>query len=231
MEAQGLSDHEIQKLTTDRHQLDEANRVTSAKLTEAVQKSHELEIALSRAYSDVEKLTEQYHESASKLGLLPTGPEGFEDIDFSQELNGTSKTPQGLVPDCTTRIRPALIQLKQNAARGRYASENEALKLEEELGRIADQVAEVNEILADAEARHEMLQSELADSKEVRVFSYFSFQSFKRPDLRCLQSHATFVETSGSSIDKLSKSNAELRNHVSGALVAADQRLQALENE
>lgn len=168
MEAQGLSDHEIQKLTTDRHQLDEANRQTSTKLSEAMQKTLELEVSLSRAFNDVEKLTESYHASATKLGLLPTGPEGFEDIDFSQELNGSSKTPHGLVPDCTTRIRPALIQMKQNTARSRYAYENESIRLEEELAKIADQLQEVNEAVSEAEAKYEAMVTDLNNAKEVR---------------------------------------------------------------
>lgn len=169
VEAQGLSDHEIQKLTTDRHQLDEANRVTSAKLAEAVQKSHENELSLSRAFADVEKLTERYHEIASRLGLLPTGPEGFEDVDFAQELNSAAATPSGIVPDCITKIRPALVELKKATSKRRYANENECLKLEEELGRLADQLTEVNEVLAEAENKHDSIQRELTSAKDVSV--------------------------------------------------------------
>lgn len=167
VDAQGLSDHEIQKLTTDRHQLDEANRLTSAKLTEAMQRTLELEVSLSRAFNDVEKLTEQYHASATKLGLLPTGPEGFDDIDFSQDINGSSSTPQGMVPDCTSRIKPALVQLKQTTARGRYADENESIKVEEDLARLADQLSEVNEVVSEAEAKYEGMMAELSVAKEV----------------------------------------------------------------
>lgn len=169
VDAQGLTDHEIQKLTSDRHQLDEAHRLTSAKLSETMQNTLDLEVSLSRNFNRVEKLAEQYHALATKLGLLPTGPEGYEDINFAQELNGSASIPANIVPDCMTRIRPAIAQMKQNAARGRHENGNRVIQVEEELQQILERLQDVGEAVEEAEGRHDVLTKEVNQSKEVSL--------------------------------------------------------------
>jgi kinetochore protein NDC80 len=169
--AQGLTDLEIQRLTSDRHQLDEAYRATSARLTEATQAANDLEVELQRAFGKIEKLAEDYHSKAAKLGLLPTGPDGFEDVDFAQELNGASTTPQGIVPDCTTRIRPAIVSMKQAVMKQRHSSTSEIFNVESDVAKLAEAVANVSSEIVEWEGRWQRVTKELNDAKEVRLLS------------------------------------------------------------
>lgn len=176
VDAQGLTDHEIQKLTSDRHQLDEAHRITSTRLSETMQNTLDLEVSLSRNFNRVEKLAEHYHALATKLGLLPTGPEGYEDVNFAQELNGSASIPQNIVPDCTTRVKPAITQMKQVAARGRHENGNQVIQVEEELQRVLERLQDVGETVGEAEARHDVLTKEVNQSKEVSLHPSSSYQ-------------------------------------------------------
>jgi kinetochore protein NDC80 len=158
---------EIQRLTSDRHQLDEAYRATNARLTEATQAANNLEVELQRAFGKIEKLAEDYQSKAAKLGLLPTGPEGFEDVDFSQELNGAATTPQGIVPDCTSRIRPAIVSMKQAVMKQRHTSTSDIFNVESDVGGLAEAVANLKSEISEREARLQRLTKELRDSKDV----------------------------------------------------------------
>ena len=167
VDAQGLSDHEIQKLTADRHQLDEAYRLTSAKLHQVMQLTLNDEVELARTFNQIEKLTELYHGLATKLGLLPTGPEGYEGINFAQELNGGAHLPQAVVPDCTSMIRPAVVQMKQTVTKKRHQDGDRILQLEDEISKLAERLQDLSESVEEAEARYEVVTNELTASKDV----------------------------------------------------------------
>jgi kinetochore protein NDC80 len=231
--AQGLTDLEIQRLTSDRHQLDEAYRATSARLTEATQAANDLEVELQRAFGKIEKLAEDYHSKAAKLGLLPTGPEGFEDVDFAQELNGASTTPQGIVPDCTSKVRPAIVSMKQAVMRQRHSSTSEIFNVESDVAKLAEAVANVSSEIVEWEGRWQRVTKELNDSKEVRP----SCANQCRSDANRMwgwwrvQAFNNDMAASNAELDRVQAQVNQLKTHMHGGVLAADQRLAALDNE
>ena len=167
VERQNLSEVDIHRLTSDRQTLDGKLKAARTEREEKSRRTYDLEIKRSQAYNTIERMVEEYEAKATKLGLLPNPPKGYEHIDFHQELNGSASTPAAMVPDCTTVIKPALIRLKQDTMVARREEEEKVLSLEEEMADLKDKINTRAAECEDAETRYKALVFELNNAKEV----------------------------------------------------------------
>ena len=165
---QNLSEVEIHRLTSDRQTLDSKLRNARQEREEKSKKSYDLEIKRTQSYNIIERLVEEYEARSTKVGLIPIPPTGYEHIDFRQELVGSAATAAGMVPDCTTTIKPAIARLRQDTLAKRHMEEDKALSVEEALSDVRDRTQNKLVECEEVETRYNTLQAELAAGKEVR---------------------------------------------------------------
>lgn len=167
VEEQNLSEVEIHRLTSDRQTLDANLKRARSEREEKSRRTYDLEIKRSQAYSLIERLVEEYENKATKLGLIPNPPQGYDHIDFYQELHGGAVSPAAMVPDCTTTIKPAVNRLKQETVTARRDEADKVLAIEEELNDLKDKTRSLFEECEEAETRYRALLAELNSAKEV----------------------------------------------------------------
>lgn len=167
VEEQNLSEVDVHRLTSDRHTLDSKLKTARMEREEKSKRTYELEVKRSQAFSTIERLVEEYEAKATKLGLIPHPPQGYEHIDFRQELNGAASIPSAMVPDCITQIKPAISRLKQDAIGARREEEDKVLSVEEELLDLRDKIASRAADYEDADTRYKALMKELTNAKDV----------------------------------------------------------------
>ena len=168
VERQNLSEVDIHRLTSDRQTLDGKLKTARNEREEKSRRTYDLEIKRSQNYNIIERMVEEYDGKATKLGLIPNPPKGYEHIDFYQELTGSASTPAAMVPDCTTVIKPAITRLKQDTMSGRREEEEKVLSLEEEMADLKDKINTRFAECEDVETRYKALVTELNNAKEVR---------------------------------------------------------------
>ena len=165
VEQQGISPVEIQNMNSERTNLQTALAQANHKQETILKKSYDLEIDLQRGLENTAQLCATYELKATAIGILPVAPEGFESVNFAQELNGAADNP---VPDCQTLLRPALVQLKNRArAEGVRLAEEDAV-LEEGLTRTKEAIGELKETVEADEIEMSQLEQDVEDAKEVR---------------------------------------------------------------
>ena len=169
--AQNLSDAEVQRLTTDRHNLDEQARQLTDRETVLTREAAELQVDLERVLDRVERHCDDYTTRMSRHSLLPRPASGeYRDVDFAQDLNGAAASPADIVPDASKSagIRPALLKMKQQAGVERNTHIDAALLVEAELGTLNERLAELVESLNGAETEYASHREELEATREVR---------------------------------------------------------------
>lgn len=213
IDEQGLSDIEIKRLTNDRFQLEEQHRLQTAKLTETMQAAGEAEVQLSRVQATAEKLIDEYSAKATRLGLIPRPPDGYEELTeaFQQDINGSATVASEIVPlDALARIRPAVMRMKGEVVNARQSDLKAADEVETELVNVNERLNDLAELRDRAQERLDGINEHLNSTKE-----------------------AIAAETaqSNAEMEKTDRKVTELRDQLSGSLLNADQRLQALEQE
>lgn len=167
VEQQNLSEVDIHRLTSDRQTLDAKLRTARQEREEKSRRCYDLEIKRTQAYNAIERLVEEYEARSTKVGLIPTPPNGYEHIDFHQELIGSATTASGMVPDCTSTIKPAIARLRQDTLANRHTEEDKALSVEEALADVRDRTQNKLAECEEVETRYNTLQAELSTGKEV----------------------------------------------------------------
>lgn len=125
-----------------------------------------LEISLQKHLNKASTLCNDYSSKAENLGILPTSPEGFEHVNFEQEVNGAQEVPVG---DCTTVIKPALIELRQKTRMNVGEVQKEDVEVEERMTRKKEELEELKEV-----GEREEIELETA-VREMAVFAEVSF--------------------------------------------------------
>ena len=164
---QNLSEVDIHRLTSDRQDLDAKLRTARLEKEEKSRRAYDLEIKRTQAYNTIEKLIDDYEAKATRLGLIPNPPGGYEHIDFRQELHGAASTAAGMVPDCTSQIKPALMRLRQDTVSARHDEEERVIGLEEELAELEERIAAKVAESQEAETRYMNQMTELNNDREV----------------------------------------------------------------
>lgn len=169
VEEQNLSEVDVQRLTSDRQTLDAKLKTARIEKEEKSRRAYDLEIKRSQAFNVIERLVDEYEAKATKLGLIPEAPKGYEHIDFLQELNGAASSPASMVPDCTSQIKPAIGRLRQDTTAARREEEERALGLEEECTDLRDRITTKYAECEEAETRYRNQMTELNNAKEVSI--------------------------------------------------------------
>lgn len=172
VEEQNLSEVDVQRLTSDRQTLDAKLKTVRIEKEEKSRRAYDLEIKRSQAFNVIERLVDEYEAKATKLGLIPEAPKGYEHIDFLQELNGAASNPASMVPDCTSQIKPAIGRLRQDTTAARREEEERALGLEEECTDLRDRITTKYAECEEAETRYRNQMTELSNAKEVSIYPY-----------------------------------------------------------
>ncbi|KAH9817116.1 HEC/Ndc80p family-domain-containing protein [Melampsora americana] len=162
VEKQNISDAELQQISSTRVQLERSAAAAATKHLQLTEAMMDLEIKSSQASDRLEKLITSYQNKAVKLGLIPRAPEPFDEIDFSQSVNGGSDQ----LPDPTIEIKPALIQLKKNAIESRLGLTDQVLSMEEKLLNVNETEQEKRESLQVLEMSVQELTKQLEEDKE-----------------------------------------------------------------
>lgn len=158
---------EVQQLSTEKTQLTSAILNITTKHRNLQELCGNTEVKLSRGFTKAEALCTTYTSKASALGLLPYGgPEGFEDINFEQEINGAKENP---VMDCLTHIKPALVELRSRVKQEYARTESESLELEEVITREKEALSDLTEEAALHSATSREAEAGLESMKEVSL--------------------------------------------------------------
>ena len=165
---QNLSEVDVHRLTADRQELDAKLRTARSEKDEKSRIAYQLEMKRSHAFGTIEKLVDDYEAKATKLGLIPQAPAGYEHIQFHQQLHGGATAAAGMVPDCTSQIKPAILRLKQDTVAAKNEEEETVIGLEEEISELKNRIASKDVEAQEAETRYKNELAELESTREVR---------------------------------------------------------------
>ena len=140
--AQGMSPLEVQALRSDREKLTADIAQTGSRFRAQMEKSHDLEMKLTKVMNKAVQTCGVYETVATRVGVLPAPPEGYEDVNFVQEINGAADDP---APDCLTRLRPALHELRQKEKQAYNSLLAEDAELENVITRLDEECQEEKE--------------------------------------------------------------------------------------
>lgn len=164
--AQGMSPQEIQAMTTDRTNLTASLAAAKSKLSQRNEESLALEMSLTKAMNKAAQTCALYETVATRVGILPAAPEGYEDVDFVQEINGAAENP---APDCQSRLRPALVELRQKERAAYHALLSADADLENRITKLDEDCQEAEDQKADVDSKLDLVEQEHSNRKEVRM--------------------------------------------------------------
>mgnify|MGYP001592989187 FL=1 len=152
-------------MTSERTSLNASVSAAINKQRTLLEKTFSLEIDLQKRIARAQGLTAVYDAKGQQLGILPQPPEGYEHVNFVQEVQGAAENP---VPDCTTLVKPALVELRAKAKAECGRTNGEDIVLEEKITRANEAISELRESYEIDAAELEMVESENRDLKEDR---------------------------------------------------------------
>lgn len=166
IDAQGMSPLEVQALRTDREKLTADIAQTGSRFRAQMEKSHDLEMKLTKVMNKAVQTCGVYETVATRVGVLPAPPEGYEEINFVQEINGAADDP---APDCLTRLRPALQELRQKEKQAYNTLLAEDAELENRIVRLDEECQEEKEQEGAVVAELNAVDQDIANRKEVSL--------------------------------------------------------------
>lgn len=158
-------------MTSERTSLNASVSAAINKQRTLLEKTFSLEIDLQKRIARAQGLTAVYDAKGQRLGILPQPPEGYEHVNFVQEVQGAAENP---VPDCTTLVKPALVELRAKAKAECGRTNGEDIVLEEKITRANEAISELRESYEIDAAELEMVESENRDLKEVSFSFVFA---------------------------------------------------------
>ncbi|BGP08795.1 kinetochore-associated Ndc80 complex subunit ndc80 [Rhodotorula toruloides] len=158
IKGQKLTPMEIQSLNADKEKLGNQIRDAQERYRNAVTRTMNFEVDMIKAIEKATALAASYEEKAQALGLLNGPVEGFEDVPFVQEINSASDSP---VPEgLATQVKPALLKLRDRTKHEIREVNNQDVQVEEELTRLAEDVADLREALNQREQEVQVAKTE-----------------------------------------------------------------------
>ena len=155
---------EIQHMNSERAALQKQSTEVNKKHQVVLQRSYALEIDLQKQLNSASNACAVYEAKATALGIINAPVEGFEHVDFVQEINGAAENP---VPDCTTQVKPALAALRNRTRVEVGRLNGEQVVVEEKITRVNEEIAELREGLEASEVELEQAEKDNQDLKEV----------------------------------------------------------------
>lgn len=168
VKSQNLSPEEVIRMNTDRETLTRNLEDLKQKIAETHKAVLSLEINVTNRAAAVEEALDTYTNLLSGLGLYPTPPEPWQDIDLSLELNTASSNPQQLLFGLDIRkvIRPTLGSVAEAKRLERAAFENESVKVNNELDQFTTECKNLDYELCELEKKATNLNEQADDLRD-----------------------------------------------------------------
>lgn len=171
---QNLTPDEVIKMNTDRETLNRSLEDLRQKIDETKKVVLALEVNVANRVTAVEEALDMYTGMLTTLGLYPTPPEPWQDVDLALELNSASSNPQQLLAGSDIRkvIRPALSSVAEAKRLERAASENESVKVNNELDQLTTECKNLDYDIGEVEKQATRLNEQADDLRDVRLSLY-----------------------------------------------------------
>jgi len=168
---QNLTPDEVIKMNTDRETLNRSLEDLRQKIDETKKVVLALEVNVANRVTAVEEALDMYTGMLTTLGLYPTPPEPWQDVDLALELNSASSNPQQLLAGSDIRkvIRPALSSVAEAKRLERAASENESVKVNNELDQLTTECKNLDYDIGEVEKQATRLNEQADDLRDVRL--------------------------------------------------------------
>jgi len=172
LKLQNLSSEEVIRMNTDRETLSRNLEDLKQKILETHKAVLSLEVDVTNRAAAAEEALDTYANLLSGLGLYPTPPEPWQDIDLSLELNTASSNPQQLLFGLDIRkvIRPTLSSVAEAKRLERAAFETESVKVNDELDQVTTECKNLDYELCELENKATSLNEQADDLRDVRCY-------------------------------------------------------------
>ena len=159
-------------MNTDRETLQRNLEDLRQKVDESKKVVLNLEVTLANRVTTVEEALDTYTGMLTTLGLYPTPPEPWHDIDLTLEVNSASSNPQKLLigTDIRKVIRPTLSSVAESKRQERAAIENESVKVNNDLDQSTIECKNLDYDMSEIEKKVAQLNEQADDLREVRPF-------------------------------------------------------------
>jgi kinetochore protein NDC80 len=165
-------------MNTDKETLQRNLEDLRQKLDESKKVVLNLEVTLANRVTTVEEALDTYTGMLTTLGLYPTPPEPWQDIDLTLELNSASSNPQQLLigTDIRKVIRPTLSSVAESKRQERAAIESESVKVNNDLDQSTIECKNLDYDMSEIEKKVAQLNEQADDLRDVRSsFLYLVF--------------------------------------------------------
>jgi kinetochore protein NDC80 len=166
---QNLSQEEVIKMNTDRETLQRNLEDLRQKIDESKKVVLNLEVTVANRITTVEEALDLYTGMLTTLGLYPTPPEPWQDVDLSLELNSGSANPQQLLSGSDIRklIRPTLSSVAEHKRQERAVVDNESVKVNNELDQLTTECINLGFEISEIEEKVTQLNEQADDLRDV----------------------------------------------------------------
>jgi kinetochore protein NDC80 len=182
---QNLTPDEVIKMNTDRETLQRNLEDLRQKMDESKKVVLNLEVTLANRVTTVEEALDTYTGMLTTLGLYPTPPEPWQDVDLTLELNSASSNPQQLLIGADIRkvIRTTLSSVAESKRQDRATVESESVKVNNELDQLTIECKNLDYDMSEIEKRVAQVNEQADDLRDVSI-SFFELICSKVPNRR-----------------------------------------------
>lgn len=222
VDRQGLTPADIDRMNSEREKLTKGLSALSVRISETRQKLLEREAAATSALEGLERAVARYNTLAYQIGLLPSSAPNTGGREFELTIvplagqedtkllvdAATGYQPAGVVGrDLRHEVRPALLKLRTEIAARIHEVQDEAIRTQETIDRVAEALAEKND---EVDTLHARVQSAVSEYQEIK-------------DNISVEGNASNAE-----IEKLEKELAGMRVGMREGVLAVEQRVQGV---
>lgn len=156
-------------MNTDRETLQRNLEDLRQKIDESKKAVLNLEVSVANRVTAVEEALDTYTAMLTTLGLYPTPPEPWQDIDLTLELNSASSNPSQLLAGSDIRkiIRPTLSSVAENKRQERASVENESVKVNNELDQLTTECKNFDYEIGELDKKVTQLNEQADDLRDV----------------------------------------------------------------
>lgn len=156
-------------MNTDRETLQRNLEDLRQKIEESKKVVLNLEVTVANRITTVEEALDLYTGMLTTLGLYPTPPEPWQDVDLSLELNSGSANPQQLLSGSDIRkvIRPTLSSVAEHKRQERAVVDNESVKVNNELDQLTTECINLGFEIGEIEEKVTQLNEQADDLRDV----------------------------------------------------------------
>ncbi|KDR73445.1 hypothetical protein GALMADRAFT_141939 [Galerina marginata CBS 339.88] len=155
-------------MNTDREMLSRNLEDLKQKIAETHKTVMTLEIQVTNRAAAVEGVLDMYVSLLSSLGLFPTPPEPWQDVDLTLELNSASPNPQQLLLGLDIRkvVKPTLSSVAEAKRLERASVESESVKVNNDLDQFTTECKNLDYELCELDKKVTNLNEQADDLRD-----------------------------------------------------------------